>query len=90
MIWILKLQMDYLKAMSNCNTLKSFFKLHHKYCEKQKEKSVVLSGHNDIFLMDLYPCTKQKQIFIKIHLGIICVPSFVVILLFCSSSCFCI
>lgn len=41
-----------------------------------------------IFLMDLYPCNKQNQIFIKIHLGIICVHNFVVIMLFCSSSCF--
>lgn len=36
MIETLKYQMDYLKAMSNYNTLKSFFKLHYKYCEKQK------------------------------------------------------
>lgn len=35
-----------------------------------------------IFLMDLYQCSKQNQIFIKIHLGIIYVHNFVVIMLF--------
>lgn len=35
-----------------------------------------------IFLMDLYQCSKQNQIFIKIHLGIIYVYNFVVIMLF--------